>query len=46
MSFLESIKMLNTKKCLDNNNLNRRVFLSLQQAFDTLDHVKLQNKLK
>lgn len=46
MSFLESIKMSNTEKCLDNNNINRRVFLNLQQAFDTLDHVKLRSKLK
>ena len=46
MSFLESIKMSNTKKCLDDNNINRRVFLNLQQAFDTLDHVRLRNKLK
>ena len=46
MGSLESTKVLNTKKCHDNNNINRRVFLNLQQAFDTLDHVRLRNKLK
>ena len=38
--------MLTTKMCLDNNNIVHRVFLNLQQAFNTLDHERLRNKLK